>query len=82
MEDKLCLEFESDNVYDRKAIKVLTKDRIHIGYVPSRFCETVGRLIELSPKYSIFVYVKTDGKDNIPYILAKMQFKVGYKKED
>lgn len=76
MNDSLFLEFEPDNIYDSNAIKVLTEDKIHIGYVPSKSCETVKLLIERSSGYDISVYVKIDSEDGIPYILAKIDFKM------
>ena len=45
-DDKLKLELEPNNKFDKNAVKVLTLNNIHIGYIPRFYCESVVNLIQ------------------------------------
>jgi hypothetical protein len=44
--DLLSLVREPDNPYDRRAVKVLNQDGMHIGYIPRDRNETVANLMD------------------------------------
>lgn len=44
--EKVCLVKEPDNLHDERAIKIMTDDDIHIGYVPRFLCTEVSNLMD------------------------------------
>lgn len=56
--DKLLLEFDSDNDYDKNAIKVILKkngETYHLGYVPRYYTAELTELLKNNAQYSAMV---------------------------
>lgn len=78
MYEPLILEAESNNLQDCNAVKVITTDKIHIGYLPREIAKTVHHKLE-QIKCCYVYFVKNDtqpvayaalileGRDNILY---------------
>ncbi|KXG09917.1 Serine/threonine-protein kinase CtkA [Anoxybacillus sp. P3H1B] len=49
--DPIFLEAETDNLYDQNAVKVLTAQRVHIGYVPRYYSRHFINLINSNVDY-------------------------------
>lgn len=66
--EPLYLVPEPNNEYDNNAIKVLTKDNVHIGYIPKELCRLFNDILE-GKISEIYVVDISLGKD-APYIYA------------
>ena len=67
--ETLYLIPEPNNEYDKNAIKVLTKDSVHIGYIPKELCRLFNNILE-GKISEIYVVDIRFGKD-APYIYAR-----------
>lgn len=72
--DALILEKEPDNKFDEYAIKALTNNKIHIGYVERDYSKEVSNNL---PKLEKCVVSKIDSSRNIncPFIYAEAYFR-------
>ena len=52
---ELVLYREPNNIHDKWAIEVYTRDNIHIGYITRFKNETVARLMDLGREFKVFV---------------------------
>ena len=67
--ETLYLVPEPNNEYDKNAIKVLTEDNVHIGYIPKELCRLFNDILEgkISEIYVIDINFGIDA----PYIYAR-----------
>ena len=72
--DELLLEIDEGNVEDINAVKVLTKENCHIGYIPRYYSETVKEIIKAGRKISCNVTM-VNAERNCDECI-KMQLKV------
>ncbi len=49
--DRLSLELEPTNKFDKNAIKIIDKDNNHVGYLPRYYSESVAGYIKQEEKY-------------------------------
>nr|DAT27577.1 MAG TPA: HIRAN protein [Caudoviricetes sp.] len=66
--ERLFLIHEPDNQYDKNAIKVVTEDNLHIGYIPKYLCRMFDSVLE-GKVTSIYVYEVESGT-SAPYVYA------------
>lgn len=59
--DKLQFILEPNNPYDRYAIKIVTMDGKHIGYVSKDYNKTIFNEISLGRKYKLTISSVTGG---------------------
>lgn len=53
--EQLILERDYKNPIDRNAVKILTKDRVHLGYVPGIFAKAVSVLLDRNVKMKLVI---------------------------
>ena len=70
--DMLILLPEPENIYDKNAIKVLTKDNIHIGYIPTSCCDHVLSMIKKNEHLNAKVGI-INNTETIPFIDIKLK---------
>ena len=64
-EESLQLILEPENRYDQNAIKIVTSNNVHIGYIPRYYSESIIELINKGYKYTCDVYeIQKDNKCN------------------
>lgn len=69
--EPLILEVEPDNLQDTNAVKVLTEDKVHIGYLP----KDIALYLHYRLDKVIICYAKSITDDEIPYVYASFIFK-------
>ena len=69
----ILLEEDPDNEYDSNAIKVLTLEHTHIGYVPAKYCSLVKEILLQYSDNDAYVYATNPGKD-APWIEIRIDF--------
>lgn len=69
--EELFLVSEPDNAYDEKAIKVMTKDDYHIGYIPKYMCRMFNEILK-GYEYKVSVNRLIEGT-NAPFIYIKAE---------
>ena len=69
--EPLILEVEPGNIRDKNAVKVLTEDKIHIGYLP----KDIASYVHFRLDKVITCYAKSISDNDVPYIYASFVFK-------
>lgn len=69
--EELFLVKELQNDFDKNALRVMTKDNYHIGYIPKNLCRMFNEVL-LECEYHIFVSEVRKGS-NAPYIHIKVE---------
>lgn len=63
--DKLFLEKEPDNKYDKHAVKITTSEKIILGYIPRYYSKKITQILDEKEQYSV-VIIKLDGNNPLP----------------
>lgn len=69
--EELILLKEPTNNFDKNAIKVVTKDNYHLGYIPKNLCRMFYDILE-GCEYKVFVN-KIVNAPNAPYVHARVE---------
>jgi hypothetical protein len=69
--EELVLVKEPENNFDKNAIKVMTKDNYHIGYIPKNLCRMFNDIL-IGCTYRVFVS-EIRMAPNAPYIYIKVE---------
>lgn len=69
--EELVLEKEPTNEFDKNAIKVLTEDGYHIGYIPKKLCRMFNDIL-VGCEYRVLVN-KIVNASSAPYVHVKVE---------
>lgn len=69
--EELILEKEPTNEFDVNAIKVVTNDSYHIGYIPKYLCRMFNEIL-VGCEYRVLVNKIVNGQ-NAPYVHIKVE---------
>ena len=69
--EELVLEKEPTNEFDKNAIKVLTEDGYHIGYIPKELCRMFNDIL-VGCEYRVLVN-KIVNASSAPYVHVKVE---------
>lgn len=69
--EEIFLVRDPGNSFDKNAIKVMTKDNYHIGYIPKNLCRMFNDIL-IECKYRVFVN-EVRMAPNAPYIYIKVE---------